>query len=175
MLASASARVGSSSLKMVLQMQSTLPPCNTPGPSCCALSLPLKLSYCTTPCCFTPSLLQVVRAELPAVPTAAVGGRAAARSGRQVLPDVAPIADAPDWAKPNRSWVLQFVADFQQLRLQLQQACLQGGEACCCCWGAVALWAGRASKVVSVQELTSQTCALCIASACSGLLATSPA
>jgi hypothetical protein len=51
-----------------------------------------------------------------------------ARPRRHVLPDVAPIAGAPDWAKPNRSWVLKFVGDFQQLRLQLQQACLQGGE-----------------------------------------------
>ncbi|WIA29016.1 hypothetical protein OEZ86_011533 [Tetradesmus obliquus] len=69
---------------------------------------------------------RVVRAELPAA-AAAAGGHAAARSGRQVLPDVAPIADAPDWAKPNRSWVLQFVADFQALRQQLQEACLAGG------------------------------------------------
>jgi hypothetical protein len=73
---------------------------------------------------------QVVRAELPAAaatPEAAVG-HVSARARRHVLPDVAPIADAPDWAKPNRSWVLKFVGDFQHLRLQLQQACLHGGE-----------------------------------------------
>jgi hypothetical protein len=40
----------------------------------------------------------------------------------QVLPEPEAICDAPDWAKPNRSWVQQFVADFQQLRQQAQQA-----------------------------------------------------
>lgn len=39
-----------------------------------------------------------------------------------VLPEPEAICDAPDWAKPNRTWVQQFVADFQQLRQQAQQA-----------------------------------------------------
>jgi hypothetical protein len=46
-----------------------------------------------------------------------------------VLPEPEGIADAPEWAKPNRSWVQQFVADFQQLRLEVQHAYEQRGEA----------------------------------------------
>lgn len=44
-----------------------------------------------------------------------------------LLPQLEAIPDAPDWAKPNRGWVQQFVADFQQLRLQVQQAYEQQG------------------------------------------------
>lgn len=47
--------------------------------------------------------------------------------GFVLLPEPEAIPDAPDWAKPNRSWVQQFVADFQQLRLQVQQAYEQQG------------------------------------------------
>lgn len=44
------------------------------------------------------------------------------------MPAPEAIPDAPDWAKPNRSWVRRFVADFQQLRLQVQEAYEQAGE-----------------------------------------------
>ena len=47
--------------------------------------------------------------------------------GFVLLPEPEAIPDAPDWAKPNRSWVQQFVSDFQQLRLQVQQAYEQQG------------------------------------------------
>eukprot|EP00882_Tetradesmus_deserticola_P021303 GHRQ01023064.1.p1 GENE.GHRQ01023064.1~~GHRQ01023064.1.p1 ORF type:complete len:233 (+),score=110.12 GHRQ01023064.1:228-926(+) len=69
---------------------------------------------------------RVVRAEVPEAAAAGVA-HVSARSARHVLPDVAPIADAPDWAKPNKSWVVKFVEDFQQLRMQLHQACVQEG------------------------------------------------
>jgi len=45
-----------------------------------------------------------------------------------LLPEPEAIPDAPDWAKPNRSWVQQFVSDFQQLRQQVQQAYEQQGR-----------------------------------------------
>eukprot|EP00879_Flechtneria_rotunda_P009586 GHRR01010032.1.p1 GENE.GHRR01010032.1~~GHRR01010032.1.p1 ORF type:complete len:208 (+),score=95.48 GHRR01010032.1:279-902(+) len=44
----------------------------------------------------------------------------------QALPEPQAIAAASDWAKPDRSWVEKFVLDFQQLRLQVQQAYEQG-------------------------------------------------
>lgn len=62
---------------------------------------------------------KVVRVE----PSPAVSGGAGSSGGRCVLlPEPEAIPDAPDWAKPNRSWVQQFVSDFQQLRQQVQQA-----------------------------------------------------
>ena len=44
-----------------------------------------------------------------------------------LLPEPEAIPDAPDWTKPNRSWVQQFVSDFQQLRRQVQDAYEQQG------------------------------------------------
>eukprot|EP00878_Enallax_costatus_P004035 GHUV01004258.1.p1 GENE.GHUV01004258.1~~GHUV01004258.1.p1 ORF type:complete len:305 (+),score=93.79 GHUV01004258.1:284-1198(+) len=51
-----------------------------------------------------------------------------ANNSKELRPLPAPeaIPDAPDWAKPNRSWVQRFVADFQQLRLQVHEAYEQG-------------------------------------------------
>ncbi|KAF8072849.1 Gemin2 [Scenedesmus sp. PABB004] len=42
------------------------------------------------------------------------------------LPQPQPIADAPDWAKPSRSWVQKFVSDFQALRLEVAAAYAAG-------------------------------------------------
>lgn len=65
---------------------------------------------------------QVVRVE-PSNGTHPSSGSSAPSSAPCVLlPEPEAIPDAPDWAKPNRSWVQQFVADFQQLRRQVQQA-----------------------------------------------------
>lgn len=69
------------------------------------------------------SVMQVVRVE----PSSS---NAAANNDKEVRPLPTPeaIPDAPDWAKPNCSWVQHFVADFQQLRVQVYEAYDQGGE-----------------------------------------------
>jgi hypothetical protein len=68
---------------------------------------------------------QVVRVEPASEPQAS-----SSSSGPCVLlPGPEAIPDAPDWAKPNRSWVQQFVADFQQLRVQVQHAYQHQGGA----------------------------------------------
>jgi hypothetical protein len=45
-----------------------------------------------------------------------------------VLSEVEYIAEAPDWAKPDKNWVVQFVADFQQLRREVMERYETGGE-----------------------------------------------
>jgi hypothetical protein len=79
---------------------------------------------CAFPWCTV--FAQVVRVEPAPEPQAS-----SSSSGPcVVLPEPEAIPDAPDWAKPNRSWVQQFVADFQQLRVQVQHAYQQQGGAC---------------------------------------------
>jgi hypothetical protein len=68
--------------------------------------------------CYVIVRLQVVRVEPAPDSQLGSGGGISAL----VLPEPEAICDAPDWAKPNRSWVQQFVADFQELRQQAQQA-----------------------------------------------------
>eukprot|EP00877_Chromochloris_zofingiensis_P010370 jgi/Chrzof1/5587/Cz16g08080.t1 len=62
---------------------------------------------------------RVVRVEMPADMQAAQRPIAA-------LPEPDAIPDAPDWAKPSSSWVREFVDNFQDFRLQMQQAYDQG-------------------------------------------------
>lgn len=64
---------------------------------------------------------RVVRVEMPADMQAAQRPIAA-------LPEPDAIPDAPDWAKPSSSWVREFVDNFQDFRLQMQQAYDQGGR-----------------------------------------------
>lgn len=75
--------------------------------------------------CSPPLLPQVVRVE-PDPDT-----QASSSSAGLLLPEPEAIADGPEWAKPNRSWVQQFVTEFQQLRLQVQQAYEQQGVFAC--------------------------------------------
>jgi hypothetical protein len=75
---------------------------------------------CAELCCLLP---QVVRVD----PAPAQEGSSSSSQVCVLLPQLEAIPDAPDWAKPNRGWVQQFVADFQQLRLQVQQAYEQQG------------------------------------------------
>lgn len=99
----------------------------------------VHLLLCNRPCStdlanpssrYGPCLSQVVRVE----PSPNVLAQAISNTGSNITkphrllltePDIIP--DAPDWAKPNRSWVQRFVVDFQQLRLQVQEAYEQGG------------------------------------------------
>lgn len=74
-------------------------------------------------------LAQVVRVELAEQqqPSSSTSTTTAVGGCSVLLPEPEAILDAPDWAKPNRGWVQQFVADFQQLRMQVQQAYEQQG------------------------------------------------
>ena len=57
-----------------------------------------------------------------------ISSNSSSRGRRAVLPEVECIAEAPDWAKPNKDWVVQFVGDFQQLRKEVMERYETGGE-----------------------------------------------
>jgi len=50
-----------------------------------------------------------------------ISSHSSSRGRRAVLPEVECIAEGPDWAKPNKDWVVQFVGDFQQLRREVME------------------------------------------------------
>lgn len=102
--------------------------CRASVPVCVHALVAALACPCFDCAAFAPALLQVVRVELdPDVQASS----SSAGGPCLLLPEPEAIADAPEWAKPNRSWVQQFVTDFQHLRMQVQQAYEQQGVFAC--------------------------------------------